>query len=129
MIDIDTFASEDGAQFYLKLLNNHRPAFEHLFALLNNPENEQRLIDASTDGRPALDGVVSFIEDDQLIPTILRSDHTGKQFRKSVGFAVRIKWLNLGGRRTELGPRDLRTRKSSRLDSAISATHRQWITQ
>ena len=96
MIDIDTFASEDDAQFYLKLLNHHRPASERLFALLNDAENEQRLVEASTDGRPALDGVVSLIEDDQLIPTILRSDHTGKQFRKSVGFAVRIKMAQLG---------------------------------
>ena len=47
-----------------RLLEAKSDAFERLLRLLNNPANEQRLVDAEALGLPALAGVVRFIESD-----------------------------------------------------------------
>lgn len=70
--------------------------FERLFALLNDPENEANLIEASEEGRPALEGIVDVIETDPEIRAILQTGPDGYQFRMSVGFAIRVKMAELG---------------------------------
>ena len=96
MIDSNSFSSDPATRFYRPLLRSHPDAFERLFALLNDPENEQRLISAAADGRPALDGVVVLIVADPEIQTVLETDSDGLQFRRAVGVVVRLRMEELG---------------------------------
>ena len=91
-LSAEDFTRDPHAAKYRDQLKAHRPAFERLFALLNDPANEQRLIDAESYDKPALAGVVRFIEDDPAIATILESD----RFRQTVGVAVKLKMAKLG---------------------------------
>ena len=96
MIDTCSFASDLATKFYRPLLQSHPLAFDRLFGLLNEPENEWCLINAATDARPALDGVVVHIEADPQIRAVLETDSDSHQFRKAVGVAVRQKMEELG---------------------------------
>lgn len=96
MIDSNSFLSDPATTFYRPLLRSRPDAFEHLFALLNDQENEQCLINAATDARPALDGVVVRIETDPQIRAVLETASDSHQFRKAVGVAVRQKMEELG---------------------------------
>ena len=96
MIDLNSFASDPAAIFYLRLLESYPLAFDRLFELLNDSENELSMINTSTFGRPALDGVVVLIEADHEIQTVLETDSDGLQFRRAVGVVVRLKMEELG---------------------------------
>lgn len=95
-LSAEDFTRDPHAAKYRDQLQAHRRAFERLFALLNEPANEQRLIDAESYDKPALAGVVRFIEDDPAIATILESD----RFRQTVGVAVKLKMAKLGWQKT-----------------------------
>ncbi len=99
MVNRSTFVSDPATRFYRPLLGSHPDAFECLFALLNDSENEQCLINAATDARPALDGVVVHIEADPVIRAVLDSDSDSHPFRKAVGVVVRQKMEELGWRK------------------------------
>lgn len=75
-------------------LEAHPDAFDRLFALLNDPANEQRLVDAERHGLPALAGVVRLVEDDPVIARVLETG--GKRFHQTVGVAVKLKMEKLG---------------------------------
>lgn len=75
-------------------LEAHPDAFDRLFALLNDPANEQRLVDAEMHGLPALAGVVRLVEDDPVIARVLETG--GKRFHQTVGVAVKLKMEKLG---------------------------------
>lgn len=75
-------------------LEAHPDAFDRLFALLNDPANEQRLVDAEMHGWPALAGVVRLVEDDPVIARVLETG--GKRFHQTVGVAVKLKMEKLG---------------------------------
>lgn len=75
-------------------LEAHPDAFDRLFALLNDPANEQRLVDAEMLGLPALAGVVRLVEDDPVIARVLEAG--GKRFHQTVGVAVKLKMEKLG---------------------------------
>ena len=80
---------------YKGVLEVKSEAFEQLFLLLNDPSNEQRLIDAEAHGLPALTGVARFIESDPVISPELTG--TGSlRFRQAVGVAVKLKMAKLG---------------------------------
>jgi hypothetical protein len=67
---------------------------------LNDPANEQRLVDAEMYGMPALAGVVQFIEADPVIATVLDSGTGGFRFRQTVGVVVKLKMAKLGWQTT-----------------------------
>lgn len=92
----EDFTRDPHAAKYRDQLEAHPLAFERLCALLNDPANEQRLVDAEMYGKPALAGVVRFIEDDPDIATLVESD----RFRQTVGVAVKLKMAKLGWDKT-----------------------------
>lgn len=89
--DTDTHAAK-----YRSTLDGHSIATGRLIEILNEPANEQRLIDAEIDGRPALAGVVRAVEGDDAIREILETGLAGHRFRQAVGVAVRLKMERLG---------------------------------
>ena len=95
-LSTEDFGRDPHARRYRDQLHNHPIAFKRLFELLNDPANEQRLIDAGSYGKPALAGVVRFIEADPDIGTLVESD----RFRQTVGVAVRLKMAKLGWQKT-----------------------------
>ena len=95
-LSAEDFTLDPHAAKYRDQLQAHRDAFERLFALLNDPANEQRLIDAELYDKPALAGVVRLIEDDPDIATLVESD----RFRQTVGVAVKLKMAKLGWRKS-----------------------------
>ena len=90
------FSLDRHAATYLAELDAHPAATNRLLALLNDPENEQRLIHASELDRPALVGIVRFIEADPEIVAILNAGAGGYRFRQAVGVATRLKMEQLG---------------------------------
>jgi len=95
-ISQDDFSSDPHAAKYRGELTRHPEAFVRLFSLLNDPANEQRLIDAEMHNLPALSGVVRFIEADPAIRPILAEGRAGYRFRQTVGVALKLKMAKLG---------------------------------
>lgn len=91
-LGVDDFIRDKHARRYRDQLETHRTAFERLFALLNDPANETHLIDAESYDKPALAGVVRFIEEDPAIAPVL----VQPRFRQTVGVAVKLKMAKLG---------------------------------
>ncbi|MDQ3310934.1 MAG: hypothetical protein M3501_03520 [Actinomycetota bacterium] len=90
------FATDTHAAKYRSTLDGHSIATGRLIEILNEPANEQRLVDAELDGRPALSGVVRYVEGDDAIREILETGSDGHRFRQAVGVAVRLKMERLG---------------------------------
>jgi len=99
-IDLDDFFNDPHASKYRDELDRRPEAFARLFALLNEPANEQRLRDAEMHQMPALCGVVRFIENDPTIACVLSEDRPGHRFRQSIGVAVKLKMAKLGWQTT-----------------------------
>ena len=51
---------------YTSVMDDHEEAFDLIFDILNNYENELKLIDASRHGDPAVQGVSDIIHNEQL---------------------------------------------------------------
>ena len=96
----EDFLADAHAIKYRDELARHPEAFARIFALLNDPANEQRLIDAEMHGLPAMCGVVRFIETDPVIEPILAGGRAGHRFRQTVGVALKLKMAKLGWRTT-----------------------------
>ena len=99
-ISQDDFTNDPHAAKYRGELTRHPEAFVRLFALLNDPANEQRLIDAEMHDLPALCGVVRFIEADPAIKPVLAEGRAGYRFRQTVGVTLKLKMAKLGWRTT-----------------------------
>lgn len=84
------------ASKYQREIDAHPEAFNRLFALLNDYDNEHRLASAEIHGFPALAGVVRLIEADPAIARVLQADQDGRCFRQAVGVAVRLKMEKIG---------------------------------
>ena len=95
-LEAEDFIHDPHARKYRGQLDDHPLAFERLFDLLNDPANEFRLIDAELYDKPALAGVVQFIEDDPAIAPVLEQP----RFRQTVGVAVKLKMAKLGWQKT-----------------------------
>jgi len=95
-LTLDDFLADRHAATYLPALEAHPKATSRLLDLLNNPENEQRLIHAEELERPALAGVVRFIEEEPAIAQLLAMGAAGHRFRQAVGVAVKLKMEALG---------------------------------
>lgn len=77
-------------------IDAHSEAFNRLFALLNDYDNEHRLASAEIHGFPALAGVVRLIEADPAIARALENDQDGQRFCQAVGVAIRLKMEKIG---------------------------------
>jgi hypothetical protein len=99
-VGAEDFDSDAHAAKYRGQLEAHPQAFARLFGVLNDPANEQRLVDAEMQGMPALAGVVRFIEADPVITTVLDSGSGGLRFRQTVGVVLKLKMAKLGWRTT-----------------------------
>ena len=99
-MDINDFKRDSHAAKYVVELNCRPAAAERLFWLLNEPANEQRLVDAEMNGMPALAGVARFLEDDPVIGEVLDTDSASLRFRQAVGVAVKLKMAKLGWQTT-----------------------------
>jgi len=84
------------ASKYRAELDSHPVAFRRLLEVLNDPANEQRLVDAEVHGMPALAGVVRFVESDPDIAQVLHRGSQSNRFRQTVGVAVKLKMAKLG---------------------------------
>lgn len=96
----DDFARDPHAAKYRDELEARPDAFKQLFALMNDPANEQRLVDAEMLGLPALAGIARFVEADPVIARTLEPDQGGNRFRQTVGVAVRLKMELMGWQKT-----------------------------
>ncbi len=99
-ISADDFADDSHAAKYRGELNRHPAAYLQLFALLNDPANEQRLLDAEMHNLPALCGIVRFIEADPELADVLAQGRSSLRSRQTVGVAVKLKMAKLGWRAT-----------------------------
>ena len=100
LVGAGDFGRDPHAAKYIGELDSHPDAFMRLFAVLNDPANEQRLIDAEMHDLPALAGVVRFIEAEPSIDRILSTGSSSFRFRQTVGVAVKLKMAKLGWRTT-----------------------------
>lgn len=94
------FLANPHAAKYRAAIEEHHEAFTRLLALLNDPRNEQRLTDAERQRRPALAGIVDFVERDRAIVLVLDSGPDSLRFRQAVGVAVKLKMAKLGWKTT-----------------------------
>ena len=78
------------------MLKVRSEAFERLLRLLNDPANEQRLVDAEALGLPALAGVVRFIESDSVMSKELAAGDGSHSFKRAISAAVALKMERLG---------------------------------
>ncbi|WP_419848073.1 hypothetical protein [Candidatus Poriferisocius sp.] len=97
---INDFKADLHAAKFVVELDTRPQASEHLFRLLNDPANEQRLVDAEATGMPALAGVARLIEEDPAIATVLETGPAALRFRQAIGMAVKLKMAKLGWRGT-----------------------------
>jgi hypothetical protein len=95
-ITLQNFAADRHAATYVPELDAHPIARNRLLDLLNDPENEQRLIHAEEHERPPLAGVVRLLEADPAIAEVLATGPAGYRFRQAVGVAIRLKMEELG---------------------------------
>ncbi|WP_420609516.1 hypothetical protein [Candidatus Poriferisodalis sp.] len=94
------FTGDAHAAKYHGEMGRHPEAYLRLFSLLNDPANEQRLIDAEMHGLPALCGVARFIEADPIIKGLISNGTTAVRSRQTIGVAVKLKMAKLGWRGT-----------------------------
>ena len=97
---IDDFKRDSHAAKYVIELDCRSEVADRLFGLLNEPANEQRLVDAEMLGMPALAGVVRFLEGDPAIGEVLDTDPASLRFRQAIGVAIKLKMAKLGWRTT-----------------------------
>ena len=95
-LSVEDFDQDLHAAKYRGEIDAHPEAFNRLFALLNDYDNEHRLASAEIHGFPALAGVVRLIEADPAIMCVLKADQDGRRFRQAVGVAVRLKMEKIG---------------------------------
>lgn len=100
LVGINDFKRDSHAAKYVVELDCRPKAADRLFWLLNEPANEQRLVDAEMNGMPALAGVARLLEGDPVIGEVLDTDPASLRFRQAVGVAVKLKMAKLGWQTT-----------------------------
>jgi hypothetical protein len=95
-LTLQDFTADRHAATYVPELDAHPEATRQLLDLLNDPENEQRLIHAEEQQRPALAGVVRLLEGDPAVAEVLATGAAGYRFRQAVGVAIKLKMEELG---------------------------------
>jgi hypothetical protein len=103
-VDWLAFKTDAHGAKYVKALDSHPDARDRFLDLLNDPCNEHRLVDAEALGRPALAGIVRFLDADPIVAPVIASN---LRFRQAVGVGVRLKMEELGWVKTGVkGPVD-----------------------
>lgn len=92
---------KDAPRFYKSGLKNHPAAFRQLFAILNDPKNESRLVEISKQNSPALKAIVKCIETDPDILSVLRNVQEKDLFCRTVGYTIGLKMKKLGWQKTD----------------------------
>ena len=85
MLGVEDLGLDSRAAGHRRVLEAKSDAFERLLRLLNDPANEQRLVDAEALGLPALAGVVRFIESDPVMSEELAAGDGSHSFRQAIG--------------------------------------------
>ena len=98
-LTIEKFLEDTHAARYRDQLESSPAAFRAVLRIVNDPANEQRLIDAEAHGLPALAGVARFLEVDPVVMPALAGPHANR-FKQTVGVIIRIKMERLGWRTT-----------------------------
>ena len=98
-VDRSSFESDSHGAKYLKALDAHPVARDRFFALLDEPCNEHRLLDAEALGHPALAGIVRFLDADADVGPVVAQE---LRFRQAVGVGIRLKMEELGWVKTGL---------------------------
>ncbi len=92
---------------HFAMLTAHPVVTDRLLAILNDPDNENRMVRAEGRDLPPLSGVVGIIEADPVLNGALRSPTSGKEFRLAIAVAVKLKMLSMGwstnGRKGQVG--------------------------
>ena len=100
LVGINDFKRDSHAAKYVVELDCRPKVADRLFWLLNDPANEQRLVDAEMNGMPALAGVARLLEGDPVIGEVLDTDPASLRFRQAVGVAIKLKMAKLGWQTT-----------------------------
>lgn len=74
----------------------HPQAFRQLLATVNDPQNARMLVKVSEHDRPALEGIISLVENEPSIEKILKAGESEYHFRRAVGVAIKLKMEKLG---------------------------------
>ncbi len=90
------FERDISARKFRNEIGKHPQAFNRLFAVLNNPDNEKKLVEASECGRSALEGIIDLVETEPEIEKILKARPKENHFRRAVGVAIKLKIEKLG---------------------------------
>lgn len=99
-ISLEDLEEHEVASKFVGALNSYSEARDQVLSLLNNTENEERLIDESMNHRPAFQGVVHIFEADPLIRIVLDAGQAGYRFRQAVGAVILVKMERLGWQST-----------------------------
>ena len=95
-ISLEDLEHHEVARRFIGALNGYPEATDQVLSLLNDPENEERLIDESMSHRPAFQGVVHIFESDSLIRIVLDAGRAGYRFRQAAGTVILVKMERLG---------------------------------
>lgn len=95
-LTLEDFQKDRHAATYVAELDSYPAATGRLLDLLNDADNERRLVHASELEHPALTGVVRQIEADPDIAPVLTTGAAGYRFRQAIGVATRLKMEQLG---------------------------------
>lgn len=92
-VERESFVKDAHGAKYVKALDAHPAARDRFLELLNDPCSEHRLTDAEILGRPALAGIVRFLDADPVVGPVVSGQ---LRFRQAVGVGVRMKMEELG---------------------------------
>jgi hypothetical protein len=95
-LTLATFKADKSATAHLPMLTTHPAVVQRLLDLLNDPQNEARMVSAEEHDRPPLAGVIRLIEGDSALTGAMTSRTSGKKFRELILVAVRLKMLDMG---------------------------------
>jgi hypothetical protein len=95
-LSLEQFKSDRHGATALEVLAAHPVPTQRLLDLLNDPDNERKMVHAEELDRPPLAGVVHLIEGDAQIVGALGSRTSGKKYRLAVAVAVKMKMLDMG---------------------------------
>lgn len=99
-ISLEDLEHHEVARRFIGGLNGYPESRDQVLSLLNDPENQERLINESMDHRPAFQGVVHIFEADPLVRIVLDAGRAGYRFRQAVGAVILVKMERLGWQST-----------------------------
>ena len=99
-ISLEDLEQHEVARKFIDALNSYPEARDRVLSLLNDTENQERLINESMEHRPAFQGVVHIFEADPLVRIVLDAGQAGYRFRQAIGAVILVKMERLGWQST-----------------------------